>query len=206
MSNEQTKLESIPEDPEPKVENPNPGPQSQTKVDEIKSEMKEKSPPKITNQTEDEELKTNRKRNQVNKKLSTMSKNTKEKQKNKPLRKPISTIPQRFLSKLLNINPMYLLGINGVIIAGISFWHQRKTYLQKEEEESDDEKDNQSPKKSSGGGGSNFFGPTPDDLRGESSSPQKKGKGKEQKKNDGGKSFNPFEWNRHQLGVWNFND
>ena len=69
----------------------------------------QESPSKITSQTEDEELKTNTKRKQVNKKLSTMSKNTKEKQKNKPLRKPTSTIPPGSLSKLLNINPMYLL-------------------------------------------------------------------------------------------------
>ena len=75
--------------------------------------------PKITSQKKDKELKTNTKRKQVNKKLSTMSKNTKEKQKNKPLRKPTSTIPQESLSKMLNINPMYLLGIIGVIIAGV---------------------------------------------------------------------------------------
>ena len=207
MSDEQKndaeiKLESIPEEAaqttETKVEDEVLTPQ--VKKEMVKQTTREKTPPKITSQTEDEELKSNRKRNQVNKKLSTMSKNTKEKQKNKPLVKPTTTIPQGSLSKLLNISPMYLLGIIGVLIAGISLWYQRKSYLSEEEGKADSERDDQSPKKPSGGG-IDFFGPMPDDLRGEGSSPIKKGKGKTSHK-----GMDPFEWKEHQLGVWNFDD
>ena len=96
-----------------------------------------------------------------------MSKNTKEKQRNKPLKIPTITIPPGALSKLFNINPMYLLGLVGVVIAGVSLWYQRKSYLKDEdnEQQSDDERDG--PKHSTGGE-SNFFGPTTSDLRSES--------------------------------------
>ena len=164
MSEPEQKLETIVEEPkkeEPekndkgkKIEKP---PKEMTKVQTHRTES---LPPKITNQTEDKELETNSKRKQVNKKLSTMSKNTKEKQKNKPLRKPTSTIPPGSLSKLLNINPMYLLGIIGVLIAEVSLWFQRKSYLRDEnEQQSDDERD-EGPKHPGSGQSSresNFF-------------------------------------------------
>ena len=134
-----------------------------------------------------------------------MSKNTKEKQKNKPLRKPRSTIPPGSLSKLLKINPMYLLGLIGEVIAGISFWYQRKSYLKDDnEQQSDDEKD-EGPKHSSGGESLKFFGPTPSNLRGSISPPpvqKKKDKGKEKQE----KHFDPFKWKKHKMGVWTFDD
>ena len=115
VQEEKPEVRQNPEHSKPKTE---PELKKQSTAAQIKFAMtKEASPPKITSQTEDEELKTNTKRKQVNKKLSTMSKNTKEKQKNKTLRKPTSTIPQGCLSKMLDINPMYLLVIIGVIIA-----------------------------------------------------------------------------------------
>ena len=117
---EETKLESIPETQEEKTDLGETVVPKEEKVEEkpkdeeINSEMaKEPSPPKISSQSEDKE--ENAKRKQVNKKLSAMSKNIKEKRKNKPLKKPTtSTIPKGSLSKMLNINPMYLLGIIGV--------------------------------------------------------------------------------------------
>ena len=81
----------------------------------------------------------------VNKKLSAMSKNTKEKQKNRKLSKPTVS---RGVSKgpSLNINPMYLLGLIGVIIAGASLWYQRKSFLKEQSEDHDE-----SPVQSTGG-------------------------------------------------------
>lgn len=67
MTKEQ-KLENIPEEEVPAS-------------DEVEKQMKEKSSPQITNPVGDEELDKNPKRKQVNKKLSAMSKNTKEEQK-----------------------------------------------------------------------------------------------------------------------------
>ena len=82
----------------------------------------------------------------VNKKLSAMSKNTKEKQKNRRLPKPtVSRGNSKGFS--LDINPMYLFGLLGVIIAGASLWYQRKSFLKEEESDSGD---NQSPVQSTG--------------------------------------------------------
>ena len=178
---EETKLETIQEDPEPKVQT-----KVETKPEPVKEEIKETSPPNITNQTEDKELETNSKR----------------KQRNKPLRKPTTTIPPGALSKLFNINPMYLLGIVGILIAGVSLWDPRKSYLQDEDndQQSDDERD-EGPKHSSGETSSNFFGPSTDDLWSEVPVQRKKSKGKEKKE----KHFpDPFEWKKHQMGVWTF--
>ena len=86
---------------------------------------KKEDPPSITNP---EPVDTSATSSKVNKKLSAMSKNTKEKQKNRKLSKPtVSRTPPRGFS--LNINPMYLLGLIGVIIAGASLWYQRKSFL-----------------------------------------------------------------------------
>ena len=104
----------------------------------VEEPPKEKSmpPPSITNPEPVENTP------KVNKKLSVMSKNTKEKQKNRKLSKPtVSRAPPQKVS--LNINPMYLLGIIGVIIAGASLWYQRKSFLK---EKSDP------PVQSTGGG------------------------------------------------------
>ena len=92
----------------------------------------------------------------VNKKLSAMSKNTKEKQKNRKLSKPTvsRTAPKEFS---LDINPMYLLGIIGVIIAGASLWYQRKSFLKEEQSE---ESDND-PVQSTGGGEEETKKPSP---------------------------------------------
>ena len=192
------KLETVVEETEPKVEHPERAQKTEPKVEE-----KEMTPPKITSQTEDEELKTNSKRNQVNKKPSAMSKNTKEKQKNKPLRKPTSTIPPGFLSKLLNIRPMYLLGILGVLIAGICLWYQRKSYLSDEEREEKEQKRKErdarlekeriekAKKSDTGkGGNQNFLGSHSD----------------EDEKEIPHNLPDPWEWKKHQLGVWNFGD
>ena len=63
--------------------------------EEINPEMAKKDPepepPKITNSEGDKD--ETPKRTQVNKKLSAMSKNTMEKQKNRRLSKPTSSIP-----------------------------------------------------------------------------------------------------------------
>ena len=136
-----------------------------------------------------------------------MSKNTKEKQRNKPLRKPTSTAPPGSLSKLLNINPMYLLGVIGVVIAGVSLWYQRKSYLKDEDEQQSDDKQDEGPKHSSGGE-SNFFGPTRSDLRTEVTPPvqKKSAKGKEKQESAQQKHFDPFEWKKHKMGVWTFDD
>ena len=96
-----TELDSISEEtsvPKPKVEEKS----EDTERSEIKSEMpvkKDPSPPKITNPEGDKE--ENPKRSQVNKKVSAMSKNTKEKQKDRRLSKPSTTIPQGSLSKMM---------------------------------------------------------------------------------------------------------
>ena len=114
----------------------------------------------------------------VNKKLSAMSKNTKEKQKNRKLSKPtVSRTPSKGFS--LNINPMYLLGLIGVIIAGASLWYQRKSFL-KDSEDKDDE-----PVQSSGG------------ETEEKKSPVKKSPKKQQ-------HFDPWAWKREhqQIGVF----
>lgn len=161
------------------------------------------SPPQITSKTEDKDLETNPKRKQVNKKLSKMSKNTKEKQKNRALRKPTSgstpqsSVPPGSLSKLLNINPMYLLGLVGVLIAGVSLWYQQKSYL-KDEQQSDDEQDDQGPKHpaqhSSGDETSNFFGPTSSDLRSEVPPPVKKDTAQRKHKGPNPAHMDPLEW------------
>ena len=131
-----------------------------------------------------------------------MSKQTKEKQQNRKLKKPTgnSTIPPCSQSKLLNINPMYLLTFVGVIIAGMSLWYPRKNSLQKVQE-SDDE--DEGPR-TGGETLSNFFGPTLSDLRGASEpsvAPKKQKKQKPQKH-----IMDPFEAQRHNQGVWTFDD
>ena len=115
----------------------------------------------------------------VNKKLSTMSKNTKEKQKNRKLSKPTTTVSSRGKGISLDINPMYLLGIIGVIIAGFSLWYQRKSFLKEEEEE---EQKDETPVQSTGGEST------------EKKSPPKKKK----------QHFDPWEWKREhqQTGVF----
>ena len=87
----------------------------------------------------------------VNKKLSTMSKNTKEKQKNRKLSKPtVSTAAKRGQGFSLDINPMYLFGLLGVIIAGASLWYQRKSFLKESGSDKNDDNDN-APVQSTGG-------------------------------------------------------
>ena len=117
----------------------------------------------------------------VNKKLSAMSKNTKEKQKNRKLSKP--TVSNRANPKgpFLNINPMYLLGIIGVIIGGLSLWYQRKSFLKEQQKDDDNE--------SVSTGGETET----------KKSPPKKKTAKRQ-------NFDPWEWKREhqQTGVASF--
>ena len=166
---------------------------------------------RITNPEGDKDGEANPKRTQVNKKLSAMSMNTKEKQKNRRLSKPTSSsIPQGSLSKMLNISPMYLLGIIGVVIAGISLWYQRKSYLQ----DKDKEKDPPDLEKDLGGESTTEgFVHSPSDLRGTASfgrSPEPK-KSPEKKHKD--PHLDPWEWQQHHQqtgilpnpGVFNFN-
>ena len=119
----------------------------------------------------------------VNKKLPAMSKNTKEKQKNRKLAKPttVSRAPPKGFS--LDINPVYLFGILGVIIAGASLWYQRKSYLRNEVERSDDDSGS-GPVQSTGG---------------EHNEPSKKSPPKTAKR----QPFDPWEWKREhqQTGV-----
>ena len=140
---------------------------------EMPSKKKEEAPaPTITNPEPVENTP------KVNKKLATMSKNTKEKQKNRKLPKPTTTRapPSNFS---LDINPMYLLGIIGVIIAGASLWYQRKSFLKEQKE--DEQKDEQTPVQSTGG-----------ESEEKKSPPKKK------------KPFDPWEWKREhqQTGVF----
>ena len=161
--------------PEPKDEKINP---KKAKKDLERSE----EPPKITNFEGNKDSASDPKRTQVNK-LSAMSKNTKEKQKNRRLSKPTSTIPQGSLSKMLNISPMYLLGMIGVIIAGISLWYQRKSYLQDTDESSEPPDLEKDPTEST----SKSFVHTPSNLRGAPVPEAKKSK----------HPMDPFEWQRH---------
>ena len=146
--------------------------------DENKSEMPSKKktppPPTITNPEPVESEATPK----VNKKLSAMSKNTKEKQKNRKLSKP--TTVSRTSSKGLDINPMYLFGLLGVIIAAASLWYQRKSFLK--DERSDEQKD-ETPVQNTGGGENE-----------EKKSPPKKKK----------QPFDPWEWKREhqQTGIF----
>ena len=122
----------------------------------------------------------------VNKKLSAMSKNTKEKQKNRKLSKPtVSRAPPRGFS--LDINPMYLLGIIGVIIAGASLWYQRKSFLK--EQKDDDDKE---PVQSTGD----------NDSEATRKSPSLPKTAKRQHSNS--REFDPWEWKREhqQTGMF----
>ena len=100
---------------------------------------------------------------------------------------------------------MYLLGLVGVLIAGVSLWYQRKSYLKDEsnEQQSDDERDEGPKHSSQGETSSNFFRPTTSDLRTKIPPPvqKKKTKGKAEEKH-----FDPFERKKHKLGVWTFDD
>ena len=110
-------------------------------VKEVPKEMPPKKTPPAPTITNPEPVENTPK---VNKKLSAMSKNTKEKQKNRRLSKPttVSRAPSKGFS--LDINPMYLFGLLGVIIAAASLWYQRKSFLKEEEDDS-------GPVQSSGG-------------------------------------------------------
>ena len=90
----------------------------------------QKSPPKITNDTQE----TDPVRKTVNKKLATMSKETKEAKKNR--RRPLK--PPKDEVELPNINPMYLLTGVGLIIALLSLYYTRKTAMKEEEEEKEE--------------------------------------------------------------------
>ena len=139
-------------------------------VKEMTKKKEEPAPPTITNPEPVQDAP------KVNKKLSTMSKNTKEKQKNRKLSKPTtSRAPSQGFS--LDINPMYLFGLLGVIIAGASLWYQRKSFLKEQEEE-------QTPVQSTGG----------ESEEKKQSSPPKKPK----------KDFDPWEWKREhqQTGMF----
>ena len=139
-----------------------------------KKKESEATPPTITNPEPVKDASATS--SKVNKKLSTMSKNTKEKQKNRKLPKPsVSRAPSPNFS--LDINPMYLLGILGVIIAGFSLWYQRKSYLKEEDERSGD-----APVQNTGG-----------------ESETKKSPPKKKKQ-----PFDPWEWKREhtQTGVF----
>ena len=143
-------------------------------VEDVKEvENKSVMPPPITNPEPVDPKDTPK----VNKKLSAMSKNTKEKQKNRKLSKP--TVRSVSRAPSLNINPMYLLGIIGVIIAGASLWYQRKSFLKEEEEQRSDD-----PVQSTGG--------DPEAIK---KSPPKK----EKKQH-----FDPWEWKREhqQTGMF----
>ena len=87
---------------------------------------------------------------------------------------------------------MYLLGIIGVIIAGVSLWYQRKSYLQ-----DTDGEEEQKPVEYSAESTTKGFVHTPSDLRG--SEPVKKSP--EKKHRD--PHLDPWEWQRHhqQTGV-----
>ena len=145
----------------------------------------------ITNPEGDKELESNPKRKQVNKELGTMSKNTKEKQKNRRLSKPspktratgLWALPHGSLSKFLNMNPMYLLTLIGVVIAGINLWYQRKQVVDDKEEDRG-HLDDTLP----GGGESSFAGGS--NLPPKNKSPRKR--------------MDPFEWQRHhtQTGIF----
>ena len=157
------------------VDTPSP---AEREREENKSEMPPKKktppPPVITNPEPVENTP------KVNKKLSAMSKNTKEKQKNRKLSKP--TVSRAGPTKTsLDINPMYLFGLLGVIIAAASLWYQRKSFL---EEQKDDSDKDQSPVQSTG----------------ETTTPKKFHKTSED--NRGAKpSFDPWEWKReHSKG------
>ena len=103
---------------------------------ENKSDMPpKKEEPTITNP---EPVDTSATSSKVNKKLSAMSKNTKEKQKNRRLPKPTTVSRGNSKGFSLDINPMYLFGLLGVIIAAASLWYQRKSYLKEEESDSGD--------------------------------------------------------------------
>ena len=151
---------------------------------ENKSDMpppkKEEETPVITNP---EPVKETPK---VNKKLSAMSKNTKEKQKNRRLPKPttVSRAPSKGLPLSLDINPMYLFGILGVIIAAASLWYQRKSFLK------DSEAEDSGPVQSSGG----------EENEAKKSSPKKLGTAKRQPFDP----WDPWKWKREhqQTGVF----
>ena len=135
---------------------------------------KEEAAPVITNPDPVDASETSSK---VNKKLSAMSKNTKEKQKNRKLSKPtVRHTPP--LS--LDINPMYLFGLLGVIIAAASLWYQRKSFLK--DSEATDSGSDESAVQSTGGEST------------EKKSPPKKKK----------QHFDPWEWKREhqQTGIF----
>ena len=87
----------------------------------------EGEPPGMTNDT----VETDPVRKVVNKKLSTMSKESKEGKKN---RKRVLKPPKDEV-KLPDRNPMYLLTFIGLIIALVTLYYTRKTAMKEEEEE-----------------------------------------------------------------------
>ena len=104
-------------------------PEQSEQNNEEHQEKKTKEVPKITN----DNVKTDPVRKVVNKKLSTMSKETKEGKKNR--KRPLKPPKDEFA--LPDINPMYLLTFIGIVIAGISLYYTRKTAMKDEEEVED---------------------------------------------------------------------
>ena len=147
-------------------------------VKEMPPKKKEATPPPtITNP--EPVVDTSATSSKVNKKLSAMSKNTKEKQKNRKLSKPTTVSRGNSKGFSLDINPMYLFGLLGVIIGAASLWYQRKSFL-KDEQSDDEDKDN-----------------TPVQSTGEDNEPKKQSPKKKQ-------DFDPWEWKREhqQTGVF----
>ena len=93
--------------------------------------------PQITNDA----VETDPVRKVVNKKLSTMSKESKEGKNNK--KRPLKPPKDEF--KLTDINPMYLLTFIGLIIVGVSLYYTRKTVMKEEEAEEARERVEQKP-------------------------------------------------------------
>ena len=100
--------------------------QAQQQTEEPKKETSDEASLRITNDT----VETDPVRKLVNKKLTTMSKETKEQKKNRKR----TLKPPKDEFALPDINPMYLLTFIGVIIAGLSLYYTRKTAMKEEKE------------------------------------------------------------------------
>ena len=95
------------------------------------SEEKEKASEEAAIRITNDAVETDPVRNVVNKKLSTLSKETKERKKNR--KRPLKPPKDKFA--LRDINPMYLLTFIGVIIAGVSLYYTWKAAMKEEEED-----------------------------------------------------------------------
>ena len=93
--------------------------------------------PKITNDEKVEENET------VNKKLTAMSKETKARKKKKLEKPPKDDHTSTSVSTMSDNQIFLLLGVVGVIIAGISLYYQRKSATKNVK---DDEKEEKKPK------------------------------------------------------------